>query len=502
MQRMSREVNKGESKSRFEVRKIREEVWKAENTGKRSQIYARGELEIKIEHKASMTGAMGLLLLVLLSLLAVCIQGARISCARVQAVNGVDLGLYSLFAQYDSDLLQDYSLFFLDGGFGEGELRLGQVINQMEHFAQPAMESGLTHCKLQSCGIQAWRLATDRQGEAVKQQIVRYMKDNLGNTGIEILRDQLEEKQQIIQQQNSIEEGGLEEAEIENQEPMEEISESNNPLEIIKSIRDNGFLGLVLPSGDEISQKTVESGNLASNRSLSQGMGSLSQLETEGGALDKLLIQEYILQKLSFYTEQRQQGGLDYQAEYVLGGKDSDKENLQYTINRLLLLRETANIAFLYTSQEMRAQLSACAAALSFLLLIPEGMSVIQGVLAAGWAYVESICDVKTLLSGGKIPLIKDNSTWKTQLKNLAVEENPSEKGMSYREYLFLLLSFSSTEKLTLRCMDMIEQNIRQKPGKEKFSLDACLDALSVNFLIEGPEEALWEAQRFYTYDM
>lgn len=47
---------------------------------------------------------------------------------------------------------------------------------------------------------------------------------------------------------------------------MEEISESNNPLEIIKSIRDNGFLGLVLPSGDEISQKTVESGNLASNR--------------------------------------------------------------------------------------------------------------------------------------------------------------------------------------------------------------------------------------------
>ena len=312
----------------------------------------------------------------------------------------------------------------------------------------------------------------------------------------------MEENQQILQRQSSIEAEGLEEAEIENQEPMEEISESNNPLDIIKSIRENGFLGLVLPAGDVLSQKTVEPASLVSNRGLNQGIGNLSRLETEKGAFDKLLIQEYILQKLSFYTEQKQQGALNYQAEYVLGGKNSDKENLQYTVNRLLLLRETANIAFLYTSQEMRAQLRACAAALSFLLLIPEGMSFVQGVLAAGWAYVESICDVKTLLSGGKIPLIKDNSTWKTQLKSLAVEENSSEKGMSYREYLFLLLSFSSAEKLTSRCMDMIEQNIRQKPGKENFSLDACLDALSVNFLIEGPEETQWEAQRFYTYDM
>lgn len=455
-----------------------------------------------MEHKAGMTGAMSLLLLVLLSLLAVCIQGARISCARVQAVHGVDMGLYSLFAQYDRELLQDYDLFFLDGGFGEGGLQLGQVIDQMEHFAQPIMESGLTVCKLRSCGIQAWRLATDKKGEAVRRQIIRYMKENLGNTGIELLKEQLEEKQEILRQQNQIEEGGLEEAEIKDQEPMEEISRSNNPLAIIKDIRENGFLGLVLPSGAMVSQKSVEPSELVSDRNLEQGMGSLPPSETEGGALDKLLIQEYILQKLSIYTEQKQQGTLDYQVEYVLGGKNSDKENLRYTVNRLLLLRETANIAFLYTSQEMRAQLRACAAALSFLLLIPEGMSFVQGVLAAGWAYVESICDVKSLLSGGKIPLIKDSSTWKTQLKNLAVEENPTEKGMSYREYLFLLLSFSPTETLTLRCMDMIEQNIRKKPGKEKFSLDACLDALTVNFLIEGPEGTQWEAQRFYTYDM
>lgn len=50
--------------------------------------------------------------------------------------------------------------------------------------------------------------------------------------------------------------------------------------------------------------------------------------------------------------------------------------------------------------------------------------------------------------------------------------------------------------------MDMIEQNIRSIEGRESFSFDACLDALSLNFLISGPEEQQWQGERFYTYDM
>lgn len=453
--------------------------------------------------KGSMTCAMSLLLLVIISLLAACIQSSRVSCARAQAANAMGAAMYSLFAQYDRDLLEDYHLFFLDSGYGDSRPNLAQVIAQTETFALPILSSGLTNCELDTCGITGFRLASDGKGEAVKAQILRYMKDNLGTKGIQLIKDRFNQNVEAMEEQEEIQEGGLEEAPIEEEVPMEDISPSNNPLEIIENIRSHGFLGLVLPDGGTVSEKSVEAESLLSFRELEQGMGVPHLSQGKSAVTDKLLIQEYILDSLSFYTQESHPGTLEYQVEYVLGGKDTDRENLQYVVNRLLLIREASNIAFLYTDPQKRAELQACASALSLLLLIPEGMTLVQGVLAAGWAYIESICDVKTLLSGGKVPLTKDNGSWKTHLNHLSTEDASSASaGLDYRDYLFLLLSFSSEDRLTFRCMDMMEQNIRAKEGRANFSFDACLDAVSMNFLISGPEGQQWQGERFYTYDM
>ena len=209
--------------------------------------------------KGSMTAAMCLMLLVIMSLLAACIRSARISCARVQASNAMDTALYSLFSQYDPDLLQDYHLFFLDGGYGENKLNLPQIITQTEAYASPVLTSGLTKCGLDACGIDSFQLASDQRGEAVMEQILRYMKDNLGNKSLQILTEQLNKNQAIMENQEAIQEGGINEAPVDETAPMEEISESNNPLEIIKNIRSHGFLGLVLPEGGTISENTLES---------------------------------------------------------------------------------------------------------------------------------------------------------------------------------------------------------------------------------------------------
>ena len=453
--------------------------------------------------KGSMTCTMCLLLLVLLSLLGACIRSSRVSGGRVQAVNAMDTAMYSLFAQYDRDLLKDYHLFFLDGGYGENALNLSQLLTQTEAFAQPVLSSGLSSCHLEACGINGFRLATDNNGAAVQAQIIRYMKDNLGSKGIEFIKKQINQNKAVMEEQEKIQEGGLKEVPMDQESPMEEISETNNPLEIIENIRSHGFLGLVLPEGDSLSEKSLDRQSLLSKREATLGMGELALSAEKPSATDKLLIQEYILDTLSYYTHEKHSGSLAYQAEYALGGKDSDQENLRYVVNRLLLLREASNIAFLYTDGQKRAELQACASALSLLLLIPEGMTLVQGVLAAGWAYIESICDVKTLLSGGTVPLVKDSTSWKTHLNHLSTEDASSgSSGLDYREYLFLLLSFSSADTLTLRCMDMIEQNIRSIQGRENFAFDACLDALSINFWISGPEEQQWQGERFYTYEM
>lgn len=456
-----------------------------------------------MKQKGSMTAAMSLMLLLLLSLMAACLQASRTACARVQAVNGVDTGLYSLFSEYDRELLEEYHLFFLNAGYETGKLNLSQVISRTEHYMKPVLSTGLTKCAVQTCGIEGYRLASDRQGEAVEQQMIRYMKKNLGNAGLEALKSRYKENQEILNGQQEIKSQGFQETDSETAPPMEGISEQNNPLEIIRQIREYGFLGLVLPAGVQVSGKVQQAGCMLSERSRENGIGGFQELERTPAVTDKLLIQEYILENFSTFAETRKQGGLDYQVEYILGGKNSDKENLSYVVNRLLLVREASNIAFLYTDGQKRAELEACASALSLLLLIPEGMVLVQGVLAAGWAYIESLSDVKQLLAGGRVPLVKTGDSWKTQLGNLNLDSGCTDRsGMDYEEYLRLLLPFFQQEKLVKGAMDMMELNLRQIPGKEAFSLDSCIDALSVSFQIKGPENKIWQADRMYTYDM
>ena len=41
--------------------------------------------------------------------------------ARTQILNSMDIGLYSVFGQYDRKLLEEYDLFALDGSMGGGQ---------------------------------------------------------------------------------------------------------------------------------------------------------------------------------------------------------------------------------------------------------------------------------------------------------------------------------------------------------------------------------------------
>ena len=144
-----------------------------------------------MKQKGSMTIAMSLMLLAFLPLIAVTIRASQTACARVQSVNGIDTALYSLFSEYDKELLETYNLFFLDAGYGTGKLDIGQMISQAEHYAKPVLSSGMTRCTIQACGAEGFRLASDRKGKAVEQQIIRYMKGNLGAAGIEKLKDKI-----------------------------------------------------------------------------------------------------------------------------------------------------------------------------------------------------------------------------------------------------------------------------------------------------------------------
>ena len=181
---------------------------------------------------------------------------------------------------------------------------------------------------------------------------------------------------------------------------------------------------------------------------------------------------------------------LSYEVEYILSGREADAANLQNTVNRLSLIRMIMNMVYLMQSGTKTAAVRAVAAALASAVLMPFLEELFYLLIIAAWAYGEALVDCKCLLGGGKVPLMKSDSTWTlsleqltkigiSQLSGYAAADNNSE-GLGYEDYLRLLLLSISKEKKYIRLMNIIEANIRLEEGCGSFLLSNCVFGISV----------------------
>ena len=421
--------------------------------------------------QSSMTITMCLVFSILLSLLLSGIQLARTQAGRIQAMHAADTGIYSIFAQYDKDLLDSYDLFYLDAGYGSSQVNPSFIVRQMESFMKPTLETSLTRCQIQSCAITGYVLSTDENARSFMGQVSRAVKNQLGTQAISSLRDFLEQTDSTLKNQEEQKEQGLPDMEFDVTEAEEHppaFTETNNPIAILKRLRELGILGLVLPSDRQVSQKEISLTDTLSHRTLQKGMGTLQSQNS-----------------------------------------DSGKENLKATVHRLIAIREAANCVYLYTAPQKREEAAMTAAALCSLLLIPEGMAIAEALIIAGWAYAESLLDVRQLMLGGSVPAIKSTESWQLNLSQigqiftlLQSDTIRSHSGLNYQNYLHLLLYSSSEQTQAFRCMDMIEQNIRTLPKRSSFYMDSCIESLETETIFTGPQQKTWSAVRTYGYDM
>ena len=100
-------------------------------------------------------------------------------------------------------------------------------------------------------------------------------------------------------------------------------------------------------------------------------------------------------------------------------GEKEDRQNLAEAAARLLAVREGLNLVHILGDGNKRAQARELAAAIvgvSGLLPLVEVVAVlVMGV----WALGEALVDVRTLLAGGKVPLIKSGEDWNLSLDQL-----------------------------------------------------------------------------------
>lgn len=500
---------------------------------------------MNIPRKGSITVFLTLILSLLLSLVCTSIESARMAAARTQILNGMDIGLYSLFGQYDKKLLEEYDLFALDGSAGGGQLNLAAIYDNLESYMKPVLKQNSQKLTLEQSGFTGYRLLTDEGGEVFYQQIVQYMQETLGSQGVQALLNRMSEREKKTQEADTkasqTESGSvidqydseMDQASQKSQQAAEEAAKKDaesetgseegftsgttsqiapvtepvtNPITVIKRIMKMGVLELVLPFDRQISGNAIDRSTLVSGRELQQGMNMADDVTVQNSYSSQVLFLQYLMNHLGNYSEPSS-AGLAYQMEYIFAGKDNDIDNLRSVASKLLFIREGVNFSCLMADTVKRSQAQVLAATIAAGFLIPPATAVIETALLLCWAFAESVLDVRELFAGGKIPLVKTSQQWQISLENLPdllegldTMRRNDEQGMSYEDYLQVLILTVRKDKKVMRAMDMTENTIRSK-GRERFCLDSCITAIEAFADVKANRKKEFHVIRQYCYE-
>ncbi|WP_408607097.1 DUF5702 domain-containing protein [Hespellia stercorisuis] len=307
-----------------------------------------------------------------------------------------------------------------------------------------------------------------------------------------------------------------EESEAENSQALEDtltenetqLPETDNPLQTVSAAKSHGVLNIVLSDPQQVSNKAVRLESMPSNRSLHSGRGAFQVEKNMEGTVSNLLFGEYLLRKFSMATQPNEDGALSYELEYLIGGKGSDRENLEYVVKRLLWMRTGANYLYLMTDMQKQAEAEAMAAALASLAALPVVTELVKQALLAAWAYGESVMDLRSLLQGKKVVLVKTAESWQMQLSALGKLGTPEdagdgadmEGGLEYKEYLRMLLFLGNKDSCSMRALDLIEKNMQQSKGLTFFKVDYCVTKIQVKSIVSLRRGITYEFPTYFAY--
>lgn len=445
--------------------------------------------------RGTITVFLSLVSVLFLSLVCTMIESARLQGARAWAAAVTDMGIFSVFGEYDTEILEEYDVLFLDGSYGGGSFGEEKMAQRMREFMKYNTNPtkgmklikgrNLFPMEIEKCEISGYTLAVDEDGEAFYQQVVQNIKENLGT---ELMLKYQEVKKEAGRQQkaadiyekkdgidwDNLEDLERQQKELEKEavkekdgeetaEDIQPASPVENPLDAIRKIKRLGILGLVVKDASSVSGKSVRRQELVSGRKRKKGTIPVEKKHT--GAAADVIFQDYLLGHFGTWRKPCKDETLEYQTEYILMGKDSDEANLKAVVNRLLLMREGVNLLYAASDAKMRSQAGSLAVSIAGAVPVPGLVQALEAVLILAWAYGESLLDVRTLMSGGKVPPVKDASSWKLSLEKLAqvtelLEECDSDggSGQDYEDYLRILMLAGEKRKYPLRALDMMEQ--------------------------------------------
>lgn len=457
--------------------------------------------------KAQMTVYLTLTFAVLIPIFFTMIEATRYSAMKLKLECVTDMGMNSTLAEYDRELLEQYSLLFVDTGYGQGNGALEKTRDHLRDYMEYNLHStkgllliGVTdfhHLEIEDLEITKASRATDEGGEVFRYMATSYMREHYGMAYVADAMDLVQQAEGIDLTSNSVLENFDDAQEKFDEVIGETIPEFMAPLhenitDPLRQVRTAIGANLLYSVGVlDYSRKEIDLSTYASQRDLIAGEGPWEAWEERSSFEEKALFHEYILLKTGNYKNPKNMDSyLEYQTEYIICGYPSDAENLREVCNRIFLLRGAANTIHFHNDEELQLEAEALALVLAVFLKSPEMYDTIKNLIVTGWILLETYADILILYQGGKIPLIKRNADWNIFLnegfegfKMALLGDQRGKHGQDYRDYLRILMAAIPEQDLTKRTMDIVEMDVRGATGNSEFRLDECVAAFTMQMI-------------------
>lgn len=500
--------------------------------------------------QGQITVFMSLVLAVLISLILAVLDGVRIQCMYMNQKQAVMIACENLLAQYCIPLYERYDLFGIDGngrdltnaletfisensgsGLFSGEMT-DAVISQLyplvvdsnrlleKEVINYMKTAGFTDLVTEQ--MKAWITSDTTEVEQKKSTLIQELQitQNQAEQEINAASQAAEKEDKENGAQSSIDS-----ADTGNKPAFAQ----KDPRKSVNQLMKAGILTLVMPQGTTVSDRSVnidlqtdgKAGALTDFtdiKSVTQGMSEVSFLSEskKQTPIEKctflLYVQQHFKSVVNQDLKQSQQKSqstsstnhlkngrsqndtvnrnvtcLAYEQEALLCGHMSDADNLLDTVNRMILFRMIFNLSYLMMSPTKSGEAHSVAAALTSAVALPMLEQLVYMLIMLAWSYAEAVVDIKALLAGGKIELVKTDASWQLSMENLMnisestleTKQKTSDKGLGYEAYIFILMTISNQTKIENRMISLMQENIRLDSGYEHFNMNDCYYGLT-----------------------
>ncbi len=454
----------------------------------------------------------------LLPLFLTLVEGARSGGIRLESEIAMDVAMNSCFAEYHRELFRKYHLLAIDCSYGSDQASTSRTAQHLQSYLAGNLDtgdvalSGLLYrdflgIKEKEATVDGVVFLTDGEGEVFRRRAAESVQYDTGVAELQSLMGlfQSAERSSLFGGQTADTISAIL-ADLDPERPV--ISEiltlsgagdSQKKQSLLKKLfperKTLGFLDHLIEDDENLSQRELVSADLVGER-IRKGrvnLGNMRLAEKEGleASMEPFLFLFYLQKHFSSFTDRDQGDALAYQMEYLLAGKDSDMANLKKVLTELVILRSCLDYSALHSDPKLRGEAEALALLISIAILNPEAEGGIREALMLIWGIAEGYHDVRILLDGGKVPLLKENDNWYYgNLKNMIfgsdTGKSSTDRGMDYEQYLLGLLLMGNRQEETLRAMNLVEAEVRRTPGNGRFRLDACIDTMKASATVES----------------